>query len=78
MGKAQSKICKHVLKVFVGERMEAQISYQDVRLLSKGVSSTGAPSCSNIRFDDCVMDVVEKRLMEGPGCLTPWIKNTTK
>ena len=67
-----------LFQVFTGERMEAQISYQDVRMLSKKVSSDGGQSCNSIHFDNCVLASLRKRLEKGPGCFTPWIENATK
>ena len=71
--------------MFAGERLEGQINYQDVRMLSKAVSAAdddnNGPherSCDNVQFDSCVLDVQRRRLDEELGCFTPWILNTTE
>ena len=63
-------------KVFLGDHVQSQINYQDVRMVPK-VDDGGQESCSNEEFDSCIYGKVTERLYEEAGCTVPWIMNNS-
>ena len=58
--------------VNIGETVQAQLSYQHLKLLSRDLGD-GKKSCINTGFDECMYGRLLKLMKERAGCRTPWI-----
>ena len=65
-------------KVFLGDQIQSQINYQDVRMVPKTLDSDGSQSCSMEVFDECIYTKVTRLMYEkAPGCTVPWVMNNS-
>ena len=52
--------------------MQAQVSYQNVKLLPKDLGK-GKVSCMDIHYNKCMYSALASYMDEACGCRTPWI-----
>ena len=62
-------------KVAINEQIQAQLSFHDMKILRRIRKETNEISCSEIKYDDCMYNVVRKKMLEVANCTVPWVRN---
>ena len=64
-------------KIFPGDVIQTQVTYQDVRMMEKD-GPDGGKSCSREVFDECLYGAITERMYREVGCTVPWVINNSR